>query len=324
MPGGMTEPMLGLPIPTEKAPTTHPAYIIEPPDILLIQPVRLIPKPPYHIEPLDVLQIQVAEALPMQPISGPFLVSAEGVVNLGYGYGIVRVGGLTIEQAAVAIRNQLKQSINNPQVSVTLLQFRGVQQTLGEHLVIQDGTITLGSYGSVYVTGMTLAQAKAAIERHLSQFLQNPEISLSVNAYNSKVYYVITDGAGFGQSVHRFPITGKEFVIDAVSLNGGLSAVSSRRKIWLARPGPACEPCYRILPVHWDAIVMGGDTTTNYQLFPGDRIFIDSDPLIEVNNAIQKVLAPIEQVLGATLLGATTYFTLKGSFFTGGGGVGVF
>src|SRR5262249_12408569 len=152
---------------------------------------------------------------------------------------------------ALAIRNQLKLSINNPQVSVTLLQFRGVQQTLGEHLVIQDGTITLGSYGSVFVTGMTLNQAKAAIERHLANYLQNPEISLSVNAYNSKVYYVVTDGAGFGQTVRRLPITGKETVLDAIALNGGLASVSSRRKIWLARPGPAGAPCYKILPVDW-------------------------------------------------------------------------
>src|SRR5438105_14305188 len=114
---------------------------------------------------------------------------------------MVRTRGLTFTHYSSANRNQLKLSINNPQVSVTLLQFRGVQQTLGEHLVIQDGTITLGSYGSVFVTGMTLCQAKAAIERHLSQYLLNPIISLSVNAYNSKVYYVINDGSGFGQTV---------------------------------------------------------------------------------------------------------------------------
>ena len=163
-PGMVNGPIPDLPLPTEKQKTAHPAYIIEPPDILMIQPVRLIPKPPYRVEPLDVLQIQVAEALPNQPINGPFVVSPEGMVNLGYGYGVVRVGGMTIEQAAQAIKVQLKLSIKEPQVAVSLLQFRGVQQTAGEHLVIQDGTITLGSYGSVFVAGMTICQAKAAID----------------------------------------------------------------------------------------------------------------------------------------------------------------
>ncbi len=318
--GSVSGAAMNLPIPTEKQMTTHPAYIIEPPDILLLQPVRLIPKPPYHVEPLDLLQIQVAEALPNQPINGPFVVSPEGVVNLGYGYGVVRVGGLTIEQAAQAIKTQLKMSIKEPQVAVSLLQFRGVQQTAGEHLVIQDGTITLGSYGSVFVAGMTICQAKAAIERHLSCFLQNPEISLSVNAYNSKVYYVINDGAGFGMTVHRFPITGNETVLDAITLNGGLAPVASRRRIWLARPGAPGAGCYQILPINWDAIVMGGDTTTNWQIFPGDRIFIDSDPFLWFNNTLTKIFAPIEQLLGVTLLGATTFEALNGNLFTNNNG----
>ena len=311
VPGLVGGPAPPLPLPTEKAKTAHPAYIIEPPDILLIQPVRLVPKPPYVVEPLDVLQIVVAEALPNEPVNGPFVVSPDGMVSLGYRYGVVRVAGLTIEQAAVAIRNQLKNYIKDPQVSVSLLQFRGVQQTVGEHLVGQDGTITLGSYGSAFVTGMTLCQAKLAIENHLSKYLLNPEISLSVNAYNSKVYYVVTDGAGFGQSVQRLPITGNETVLDAVAFVGGLAPVSSKRRIWVARPGPAGAPCYKILPVDWEAIVMGGDTTTNWQLFPGDRIFVNPDPFITIGNTLAKVLAPVERLLGITLLGASTVDVIR-------------
>ena len=112
-----------------------------------------------------------------------------------------------------------------------------MQQVRGEHLVRQDGTISLGSYGCVYVAGLTLAQAKVAIERHLCQYLLDPEITVDVLAYNSKFYYVITDGAGFGQQVYRFPITGKETVLDAINNIGGLPPVASPQKIWVARPG---------------------------------------------------------------------------------------
>ena len=41
-----------------------------------------------------------------------------------------------------------------------------------------DGTVSLGTYGSVQVVGLTLAQAKKAIETHLSAFLQAPEVSV--------------------------------------------------------------------------------------------------------------------------------------------------
>ena len=62
----------------------------------------------------------------------------------------------------------------------------------GPHMVGPDGTVTLGSYGSVRVVGMTIAQTKSAIEKHLEQFLEEPEVSVDVIAYNSKVYYVVT------------------------------------------------------------------------------------------------------------------------------------
>src|ERR1700685_2868867 len=50
-------------VPTEKDKSTLPAYVIEPPDILLIDAVKLVPKAPYHVEPLDTLQVLAAEPL---------------------------------------------------------------------------------------------------------------------------------------------------------------------------------------------------------------------------------------------------------------------
>jgi protein involved in polysaccharide export with SLBB domain len=293
-------------MPTEKAKTYHPPYVIEPPDVLYLDAVRLVPRPPYRIEPLDVLILQVGGTLPDQPITGQFQVSPDGTINLPYNFGTVRVVGLTLEGAALAIRNRLMGELTKPTVSVGLGSFRGVQQTQGSHLVNQDGTITLGTYGSVCVAGLTLCQAKAAIERHLSKYLLNPEISVTVQAFNSKYIYVIADGAGYGQQVYRFPITGNETVLDAISYIGGIPPQGSLKKIWVARPVPAHAGCYQILPVAWQVLVAAGDTDTNYQLFPGDRIYIHSDFLICLNNWVTKVISPIEQVLGVTLLGAAT------------------
>src|SRR5438270_577635 len=79
-----------------------------------------------------------------------------------------------------------------------LAEYRGQQQVRGEHLVRPDGTVGLGTYGEVHLAGFTLLEAKAAIEAHLSQFIQKPEISLDVAGYNSKVYFVVFDQGGFG------------------------------------------------------------------------------------------------------------------------------
>jgi protein involved in polysaccharide export with SLBB domain len=291
------------PIPRELDKVSLPDYIIEPPDILMIDTVRGSPLPPYHIEPLDALQIQVANALPNEPISGVYVVEPEGTVNLGLSYGAVPVAGLTLEQARAAITGQVKRVLTTPQVVVALAQARGLQQLVrGEHLVRPDGTINLGVYGCVYVAGLNLCQAREVIEHTLARCLLNPQVSLDVLGFNSKVYYVIFDGGGYGQQVYRMPITGNETVLDAIGLVNGLPAVSSKKKIWVARPAPAGCGRDQVLPVDWNAITQGGSTATNYQLLPGDRVFVKADPWICFDNSVAKVMTPFERALGLTLL----------------------
>ncbi len=317
LPGQAPGPQVGpqRPLPTELAKVSQPPYVIEPPDVLLIDAVRLIPRPPYRIEPLDVLTVQATQTFPDQPIAGAYAVGPDGTVALGFSYGAVRVAGLTLEEAQKAILQHLSQRLKNPQVVVGLAEFRGLQQIRGEHLVRPDGTISLGTYGCVYVTGLTLAQAKTIVEQYLSQFLLDPQVAVDVIAYNSKAYYVIADGAGYGQTVFKFPATGNETVLDAINNIGGIPAVGSKRRIWVARPAPANHECLQLLPVDWLAIAQGGSTRTNYQLFPGDRVYIKGDALVTLDNTLAKLFAPVERVLGITLLGASV-----ARFFQSGGG----
>lgn len=318
--GAVHEAPVAGPIPSELDRVIHPPYVIEPPDILFIDAVRLVPKAPYRLNPLDVLIIQSSESLPQEPIGGQFTIGPEGYISLGFSYGSVSLAGLTLRQAQQTLQKYIAERVNGAEVSVSLAQFRGVQQTRGEHLVRPDGTISLGSYGCVNVTGLTLAQAKFAIERQLSQYLQDPEISVDVFAYNSKAYYVILDGGGYGQQVLKFPSTGNETVLDAIEQIGGLPAVSSTKRIWVARPAPAHHQCVQILPVNWKAIVQAGHTATNYQLFPGDRVYVAADRLIAADNWLAKLFAPIERIFGITLLGVSTVRSFSSD--NGGGNIG--
>lgn len=306
------------PIPTELQKVSHPPYTVAPPDVLIIDAVRLIPRPPYRIEALEILLINVAGTLPNQPITGPFTVSPEGSINLGFNYGAVQVGGMTLEEAQTAVRQHLSRIVQNPQVSLALAQFRGLQQIRGEHLVRPDGTVSLGTYGAVYVAGLTMGQVKKVIEDHLGHFLVDPRISVDVIAYNSKAYYVIYDGGGFGQQVFRLPVTGNETVLDAIATLQGLSPVSSTHHIWLARPSPVHLGCNQLLPVDWCAITAGGSTATNYQIFPGDRVYVKADTLITIDNWLSKIISPIERLFGITLLGSTTVNSIRGTNTNGG------
>ncbi len=186
----------------------------------------------------------------------------------------------------------------------------GADLGAGQYLVGPDGTINMRQYGTVQVTGMTVAEAKAELEKHLSKYMESPEVWVNVLGYNSKVYYIITDGAGYGDNVRRIPICGNETVLDAVASVGGLSQFSSK-KIWLSRPSPTNSRKGTILTVDYAAITQRGATETNYQIMPGDRIFIAGDSATAINNKLGKVTAPVERVMGLIGLGTSTIQGVK-------------
>lgn len=177
------------------------------------------------------------------------------------------------------------------------------QPIAGEHLVRADGTINLGLYGTVRVAGLTIDEAKKAIEDHLSNYINDPKVNVDVYSYNSKFIYVIADGAGFGEQVLHLNFTGNETVLDAIAKIGGIPQQSSKRRIWIARPNPKDEKDSTILPVDWNGIVKCGHYATNYQLFPYDRLYIQSDPLQATDGWIAKMTSPIERLFGTNVLG---------------------
>jgi polysaccharide export outer membrane protein len=305
-----TTPLPPMDAPRELAKVVLPDYIIEPPDVLQIEVSRITPREVHRIGPMDVLLIQSTATLPDQPISGPYVVGSDGAVNFGASYGSVPVAGLTAQEAQLAIAKHLGQILKMPSVSVSTVQSSGKQSISGEFLVGPDGTVSFGTYGRVLVTGRTVEEARRQIEMSLNRFMVNPEVSVDVVGFNSKTYYIITEGAGFGDGVNRFPVTGSETVLDAIAQINGLSQVSSK-KIWISRPAPAQVGCDQILPVDWVSITKGGSTQTNYQIMPGDRIFVAQDHLVAVDTALGKLLSPMERIFGFTLLGSTTVQTIN-------------
>ena len=312
-----------------------PPYRVAPPDILIIEAVNNIRPPSDPLRAGDELFIRVADGLPIEAdvdpetnpieaqiqleferdfkvINRPYRVQPNGTVNLGPEYGAVPVAGLTLAQSKDAIEQHLRTTLGlkDPQVAIEMPNVIGRQAIAGEHLVRPDGSISLGIYGNVFVAGLSLPEVKSAVERHLSQYILEPEVNVDVAAYNSKVYYVISDGGGYGERVVRIPFTGNETVLDAIANVEGLSQVSSK-EIWVARPAPAGTGCAQVMPVNWHDIAAEGITETNYQVLPGDRIYVKADHFIAFDNYVAKITAPIERILGFTLLSTSTARAIK-------------
>jgi polysaccharide export outer membrane protein len=311
--------------PRELCKVTLPDYIIEPPDILSIEAISLLPKQPYMLRPLDAVSV-ITQGLPEESnLAGEYVVQANGAIDLGFEIGSIQAIGKTADQLQSELLERLKLTYAAPEVAVTLTQMGAQQQIAGEHLVAPDGKVNLGTYGRVRVVGLTMDEARAAIEPHLSQFLESPQIALDVLGYNSKVFYVVTQGAGLGDQVVILPSRGNETVIDAIGQIQGLTSNSSTR-MWIARPGSNEAGGDQILPVDWLAVTQRGDVSTNYQILPGDRLYVSEDKLVALDTKLGKIFSPIERIFGVTILGTSTtrqlvFFNQFGSN-SGGGGFG--
>ncbi|MCI0639175.1 MAG: polysaccharide biosynthesis/export family protein [Gemmataceae bacterium] len=243
-------------------------------------------------------------------------------VELGHPHGRKTHDGMQYAALAPGEMNpvQLPPYIIGPPDVLNVESLKGLitQPIKGPHLVRPDGSIGLGIYGSAQVAGLTIEDAKKSIAKviaakltlKLEEVFDN--LSVDVLAYNSKVYYLIADGAGFQpDQILRLPVTGNEFVLDAVSqIRDGLPVVSSKQHIWVARRNPN-GGSDMILPVDWTGITQRGHTATNYQLLPGDRVYIRADRWRSFDSALAKVLQPFERLLGITLLGSQTANSLR-------------
>src|SRR5690606_2695706 len=139
--------------------------------------------------------------------------------------------------------------------------------------------IDLGAYGRIVVAGMTVEQIEVAVTAAVQALPPNEQIkpiNVRLNVVESAVYYVLGEVNAPG----AYPLIGRETVLDGICIAGGLSDRASECKVILSRPTPPSS-CRIVLPVCYDRIVQLGDTTTNYQLRPGDRIYVGSRTCFE-------------------------------------------
>jgi protein involved in polysaccharide export with SLBB domain len=152
----------------------------------------------------------------------------------------------------------------------------------GDQTVMPDGTISLGRYGQLQVAGKTVDEIEIAVRSLIAAHLMESRdkevapIVVRVVTRVSKVYYVL----GEVNSPGSFPLSGRETVLDGILAAGGLNDRASRRYIILSRPTPP-DSCRIVLPICYREIVQLGDTSTNYQLQSGDRIFVPTRTLWE-------------------------------------------
>lgn len=149
-----------------------------------------------------------------------------------------------------------------------------------DSVVAADGTVDLSFAGRTYLAGMPLDEAEAVVAQRLTDYALTQKIKLDEpvqvviqpEEIKSKFYYVL----GKGVTQAKFPVTGRDTVLEAI-LAAQIKSNAILEKAYVVRPHPMGLPD-KILAVDWVGIRDRGDVTTNYQLFPGDRLVIPGGP----------------------------------------------
>ncbi len=150
----------------------------------------------------------------------------------------------------------------------------------GNQPVLPDGTIDLGKYGRPVVAWKTVSQIESEVRRLIDAQVKEAKdakekastaVTVRLIGRESKVFYVL----GEANAPRAYPLAGRETVLDGILVAGGLTRQADAKKIIVSRPTKP-DGCRILLPICYNEIVQLGDTATNYQLQPGDRIFIPS------------------------------------------------
>ena len=146
-------------------------------------------------------------------------------------------------------------------------------QDLSRIVVVRpDGKISLPLIGDVQASGLNSSQVAAKIAARLTEFKENPNVSVSLKEVNSYFIFVLGEVLKPG----KYPLKSYATVLQGVSMAGGFTQFASKNKMQIIRNyinGDGNEHQTRI-PVPYNEMVSGKGKIENFILKSGDTIVV--------------------------------------------------
>lgn len=139
-------------------------------------------------------------------------------------------------------------------------------------VVRPDGMISLPLIGDVRASGATASQVAERIAKRLTEFKENPSVSVSVKEVNSYMIYVIGEVVKPG----KYQLKSYATVLQGVSLAGGFTPFASKNKmvvVRMVRNNNGDEHQVKI-PAAYDDLISGKSQVGNFSLMSGDTIVV--------------------------------------------------
>lgn len=158
---------------------------------------------------------------------------------------------------------------------VLSIRLYGQPETLRPQVTVApDGSLTYLSAVGLPVRGKTISEAKAALEKALTDFYKRPQVIITPIQLLSKSFTIM----GMVKRTGIFPLEQPTTVIEALARAGGtVSGLFDRRYVDLAD----LERSFLLrngqrVPVNFRKLMLEGDMSQNLSLEPDDYIYISS------------------------------------------------
>lgn len=194
-------------------------------------------------------------------------IAGLSILLLLFSQGCTNISKELIEEAS----KQSNEFLLGPEDIVEVNVWRN--QDLSRVSVVRpDGMISLPLIGDVQASGQTPARVADKIAKRLTEFKENPSVSVSVKEVNSYFVFVM----GEVQKPGRYPLKSYATVLQGVTLAGGFTPFASKNKIHvfrMVRNGDGTLHEIRI-PVRYDDLISGEGPIGNFFLKSGDTVVV--------------------------------------------------
>ena len=158
----------------------------------------------------------------------------------------------------------------------------------GQYILNNEGKIQYNFVGDIAIAGLTKKQVKDLFVERLSTYIVDPDITVKIVGYNSKLVYVIGEVGIPGKIFMR----GDTITVRDALLQAGLPLLSAAtRRCRLITPTADGNAGVKYIDVF--KLLYEGDLREDLVMKPGDTLYIPATALAKAMRVISPVSQPI-------------------------------
>ena len=165
---------------------------------------------------------------------------------------------------------------------------------LAKQVVVRpDGKIAFQFAGELQAAGLTPRELDDELTTRLSEYIKNCEVTVSVEAFQSKRVYVFGEVGRPGAVAYN----GNNTVLSALADAGYLTRDASTGDVRLIRLGDLMDEKPPVYKLDMRQVALASAFPSNLRLRPNDVLYVPRDGFAKATDTIDRVMGPFRAIL---------------------------